>query len=510
MSFPLIFDIALGLLFIFLTLSLLASEIQELITTILQWRAEHLKKSIENLIFGGGEKDTIHYEFVEELYRSPLIKALNQEAKGLLPQFFRGIIHGLGAAYRGVSGTPETFGGRSTGPSYIPAQTFAEALLQKLKLDTVAQKTSELTLKQFCREKLTLIDRILQSLRHSVGDDSLLEIEFDGLRRQLIEITKDFRGNRISLSKAMDEAIAQLSYFLDNTEAFLNHNNLNQDIIRARLPFLRQAVLQRKPEPTIYEVLVLLIEEEGEVPGDIADIVQDLRQQLQALPPELRQNMLALAEQAQGKVGSLSDGVRQLKFEVESWFDRSMDRASGVYRRNAKGVAITLGLLTAILTNSDAFLMIDRLAQDTSMRSAITQTTNQLVAQQFQVAGETIPTDAIPAPPLNGDFATDSTAALSPEQRASAKDLQTNLITVREALSNVLGELPLPIGWSQENLARQFPPNISRFIVIPKLLAGWLVTGIAISMGANFWFDLLGKIVRVRNTGGSGKPSATD
>jgi hypothetical protein len=37
---------------------------------------------------------------------------------------------------------------------------------------------------------------------------------------------------------------------------------------------------------------------------------------------------------------------------------------------------------------------------------------------------------------------------------------------------------------------------------LPRILLGWLVSGIAISMGAPFWFDLLGKIVNVRNSGG--------
>ena len=52
MRLPVILDIALGLIFIYLILSLLASEIQELIATILQWRAAHLKKSIEIFLAG--------------------------------------------------------------------------------------------------------------------------------------------------------------------------------------------------------------------------------------------------------------------------------------------------------------------------------------------------------------------------------------------------------------------------------------------------------------------------
>ncbi|MEH1803369.1 MAG: hypothetical protein V7L13_30240 [Nostoc sp.] len=55
MNLPVVVDITLGLVFIYLILSLLASEIQELIATFLQWRAKHLKKSIELLLAGGSQ-----------------------------------------------------------------------------------------------------------------------------------------------------------------------------------------------------------------------------------------------------------------------------------------------------------------------------------------------------------------------------------------------------------------------------------------------------------------------
>ena len=45
MNLPIILDVALGLVFIFFVLSLLASELQEIISTLLQWRAEHLEKN---------------------------------------------------------------------------------------------------------------------------------------------------------------------------------------------------------------------------------------------------------------------------------------------------------------------------------------------------------------------------------------------------------------------------------------------------------------------------------
>ena len=49
MNLPTIFNIAIGLIFIYLVLSLFASQIQEVIATILEWRAEQLTQAIENL-----------------------------------------------------------------------------------------------------------------------------------------------------------------------------------------------------------------------------------------------------------------------------------------------------------------------------------------------------------------------------------------------------------------------------------------------------------------------------
>lgn len=52
MSLPIILEVAIGLAFLYLILSLIASELQESITAFLQWRAKHLKKSIYRMLGG--------------------------------------------------------------------------------------------------------------------------------------------------------------------------------------------------------------------------------------------------------------------------------------------------------------------------------------------------------------------------------------------------------------------------------------------------------------------------
>jgi hypothetical protein len=47
-----------------------------------------------------------------------------------------------------------------------------------------------------------------------------------------------------------------------------------------------------------------------------------------------------------------------------------------------------------------------------------------------------------------------------------------------------------------------------RPLVIIKIFFGWLLAAMAISMGAPFWFDLLGKVVNFRNAGS--KPASSE
>jgi hypothetical protein len=511
MSLPLVLDIALGLIFIYLILSLLASEIQELIATLLQWRAEHLKRSIEILLSGNIESDPTQQrvaeaqQFADELYRSPLVKALNQEAKGQIALVFRHLNHSLGDLYRTITRTRNVFGNQRSGPSYMPSETFAVALLQKLDIEFLSQKLSEQTMSEFVEDKLALVESILESLRNSIGDDVLLESEFDGLKRSLNQIATDFIQRRVTLSASFDRAIDQLGRFIDNTETALVEDDHCKEIIRRRLPYLKQAIVLRKLEPTIAEAISFILDPKNRasLSPQLAQIVDSISQGSSGLPQELKLNLVALAKQAQTKVDSLDQGVLQLQKEVEDWFNRSMERASGVYRRNSKGIAILIGIAIAAATNADTFHIVSRLSKDSILRASISQAAEQVVTQTTQSAVS--PTFA-PTPPeteANPDTAapaidpTLDSQALSPQ----TAELQTSLQSVRDAVNITLEGLPIPIGWDEVNREQQQLEGAAWRVPMLRQILGWFVTGVALSMGANFWYQLLSKVIRVRNTG---------
>ena len=224
---------------------------------------------------------------------------------------------------------------------------------------------------------------------------------------------------------------------------------------------------------------------------------------LSKLPNSMKESFAILARRAQTRVQHTGNDVNQFREEVAVWFDRSMSRASGVYKRNAKGIGILIGLFLAIATNVDAAFITDRLSNDENLRRVVTE-------------------QAI------------STAKASGLEQA------------RNNTSEALEELALPIGWNPTNFSEQLgcePDRVSgnmpsdwsqvpssclkeasisvanpvkmmtmfavRYpIALLRILFGWLIAGIAISMGAPFWFDVLGKVMNVRNSGG--KPPSTE
>jgi hypothetical protein len=159
-----------------------------------------------------------------------------------------------------------------------------------------------------------------------------------------------------------------------------------------------------------------------------------------------------------------------------------MERASGVYKRNAKGVAIMLGLSLAIIANADAFHMISRLSKDSALRETITNNAGEILLKNQN----------------NQAFA-------NPNSQAEP-DNSATLDVIREQADRALDNVALPIGWSDVNLNQQiaWTPNKNQsfpFLRILYMIPGWIFSGIAIGMGAPFWFDLLGKFVNVRNVG---------
>jgi hypothetical protein len=192
--------------------------------------------------------------------------------------------------------------------------------------------------------------------------------------------------------------------------------------------------------------------------------------------PDVRRVLSLLAAEA-GQDG------QKLKENIESWFDSSMDRVVGWYKRKMQAVNAVLALVFAVAVNADSVLIVRHLSNDSALRAALVAQAQELVKER----------PAAPSPPGAATM-------------GAPDELETRI--------GRLSGLGIPIGWSDESLdaSRQWPgwrPDKGGAAawaalwlrVIRSHLLGWLLTALAASLGAPFWFDVLDKIIAVRSAG---------
>ncbi|MBE9138202.1 hypothetical protein IQ254_13570 [Nodosilinea sp. LEGE 07088] len=485
MNFPIVLDIALGLVFIFFVLSLLASEAQEIIGTLLQWRAEHLKQSIEVLLAGNErDKEKAAQALADALYESPWIRSLDQEAKGSIARSFRQISHFIGRVYRTVTGQRNVFGvGKTSGPSYIPAEAFANSLLERMQLGDLWQVLADDRIAGFARDRLLApVANILSDLKASTGNEFLLNAELQQLEEGVHTIVDDFRAGIVSLPESLDRLVSRLDDFSLMAKDILPDNHPLTETFLRRLDYIKRglaststekAALLSKLRPNVANLLDVF-DPNSAVYAELSRLAQADNPTAQALldqlgqapiTPALRDSLAAIASRVEATADATRDEVKRFGFEIEKWFDRGMERATGVYKRNAKAVALLIGIATAVSINADTFHIATRLAVDPILRTSITQTADQLVADS------------------SGDF-------------------NDSIGQMQEAVNQALDEIPFPLGYNDVVIQQQLAAEETWPVkFIPRRLLGWLVSGFAISMGSTFWFNVLKKVVNVRNTG---------
>jgi hypothetical protein len=181
---------------------------------------------------------------------------------------------------------------------------------------------------------------------------------------------------------------------------------------------------------------------------------------VRAEAPPLGRQLHALVEESGD--GDLAD----FRKAAERWFDDGMDRVSGIYKRWAQKIAVITALVVAIALNASAVRVAERLADDPTVRSAVVTGAEGSVTRRKD------------APKVTGEAAQDA-----------VQELET---------------LETPILWSGDNNPFE---SASAFLLA---LAGWLITALAISLGAPFWFDALGKLAHLKTSGRKPEPGAAE
>ncbi|HEY0323996.1 MAG TPA: hypothetical protein VGC66_23815 [Pyrinomonadaceae bacterium] len=240
-----------------------------------------------------------------------------------------------------------------------------------------------------------------------------------------------------------------------------------------------------------------------EKPGQ-SRTINDIRAAVEGLPEDsaVRRSLLTLIDEAEGD-------IEKLRINVEDWFNVGMDRVSDWYKRRTHRVIFIIGLVLAVILNADTIMILKVLYSEPAVRTSMLA---QAEAYAKNQAAQPTPSPANTAsgansagtnPPGQGGASTGTPGSNAATQKEidEVKEKLNDRIQEYRQLEN----LGLPVGWSNKGtqVARRptadFKQDFRRFLWEWLLkIAGLLITGVALSLGAPFWFDLLNRFISFR------------
>jgi hypothetical protein len=219
-----------------------------------------------------------------------------------------------------------------------------------------------------------------------------------------------------------------------------------------------------------------------------------LRAKVQEIPNlQVRQALTTLIDAA-------GEDVNRVRLNIEDWFNSSMDRVSGWYKRRSHKIVLVLGFLVAIIVNADSVLIMRKLASDRPLRDSIVAEATAYAQQNATSPVNLTRSQEACCPPSSSPS---PTPKQTPAPTCWTKECEGNEATPQCKLKNAecrIQALGLPIGWNSETDPRLNWGANTIGQHLKDHIVGWLLTGLAISLGAPFWFDLLNKFIVIRST----------
>lgn len=206
-----------------------------------------------------------------------------------------------------------------------------------------------------------------------------------------------------------------------------------------------------------------------------------------------------------------ANDVDEQRKRIETWFNDSMDRVSGWYKRKSHAWLWIIGIVLCVVVNADSISLANLFWNDPTLRAATVAAATEHVKKNKEGSGT-----GSSGPAQGTAESGDSTTKKDP-----FKDLNE--------VKSELAQADIPLGWcwksansekkcfpvfagAADNSAVDSKRTDPRMVMCSRnstdivlwwfwKIIGLTVTGLAISQGAPFWFDLLQKAVNLRLAG---------
>lgn len=227
----------------------------------------------------------------------------------------------------------------------------------------------------------------------------------------------------------------------------------------------------------------IVLRADSRTQSDLADTSRAYREA--GFPEPLARSLLTLRIRRAGTSDEPQDPVLPSTEVLEEWYDNQMDRVSGWYKRHTQTIVLIASIAVAVAANADTVSLTTRLWSDSALRSSIVEAAKARVAlgPPLETVEYTDPTNPKPSEPIkpSTDLA----------ERAGSGD--ANHLTDSEKV--LLGSV---VGWSGE------PQKLHAqgfWFWLLYHVPGWIITALAVSLGAPFWFDTLNRFINIRSAG---------
>ena len=449
MNLGAIVEVAIGIIFVWIVLSLTIIQIQEWISTRLDKRAQDMEEAIHEMLANPNLK--------AQFYDHPVIRGLTSKKRNepskIPPWFYKyPLLRGFTKEKRRI-------------PSYIPSQQFAltlfditltagteSSLIQQgfLQIREDLQKERNIPPERAVIEELNLLIELARSAASTEAGTAFTKNSLALLKVKAEEFSLKYPG----LKPFIDAALAEASRQKAEIDELLKNKNVPR---------------------------------QGEAFANLRRGVAALS----VISPEFNQTLNALLLNIEEYVTQGETNLAKARTNVEKWFDDSMDRVSGAFKRYSQMMALLIGLSLAAVLNVDSIDLTLYLWREPSVREALARN-----AADFDL---------------------------------SQAELEANPEEALQNFRNQFVGLSLPIGWGftrvegsaffaascqlfpqpgqsfglpvfNSNLCIT-PPNSNNQGNLAIKVLGIALTALAARQGAPFWFDVLKRVVNLRGTG---------
>lgn len=525
-----ILDVAIGVIFVFLLVSLIVTAVTELISGWLKWRAKNLWMGVQNLLGSA--------EFAKALYQHPLIQAGSPiRRKGSSPQS----PSGPGAKIwfevkRFLALIIRPIRPKAAGPSYIKPRTFAIALVDLTKPADFARVLTET--KNALQVSIAAIpanatdqdvrNAVAQAVRTVLAGANIPPLVKQALEQWIATVSNNLTAAEVRLA---------VQDFMDGTNALWN-----TQWARAVLTLFEESAhdlekLKQNVETWFDDAmdrvggwykrktqLVHVLLAVGFAVALNVDAMLIAKSLLR--DPALRQSIVAQAEKfAQQPPVAITVPPAGVQTNAAGQSGATSNQPASTAAPPSPGFALKPSTVTAGVPAFGTITLIK--AEDSDIDVSFTSTNRDVAAAPEGVKiekGKTSQSFEIKTQSVASDTAVKISASYAGQSADAVLNVTESPREKYRLLKTQLDQLALPIGWTSPGDAgkdnsefrewvgwprsswskEQYKSWIDKWrITIRFHFLGWLVTAVAASLGAPFWFDMLNKVISIRSAGRS-------